>query len=196
MIVGGPGLVAVGDDETGFPATVFPVVWTSPDGYTWTRVPHDPSVFTEEAAMVDVAAGGPGLVAVGADGRGSAAVWTSPDGFTWTRVPHDEEVFGGPYDDMSSVAAVGDGFIAVGSWPWISVWTSSDGFSWTRISAGPGNGPDDTRDDPVFGEGSMHKVITDGPGVVVLGSVPERPAMWVANPASADEPATTATTTR
>lgn len=189
MIVGGPGLVAVGVDETGWPSTVFPVVWASPDGYTWTRVPHDPSVFTEETSMVDVAAGGSGLVAVGADGRLSAAVWTSPDGFTWARVPHDEEVFGGPYEDMSSVAAFGDGFIAVGSWPWINVWTSPDGFSWTRISAGPGSGPDDgTRDDPVFGEGSMHKVITDGPGVVVLGGDGGGPALWVASPTGADDP--------
>ena len=85
---------------------------------------------------------------------------------------------------MSSVAAVGDGFVAVGSWADANVWTSPDGFSWTRV-------PDD---DTVFGEDtSMHKVITGGPGIVVLGSVPERPAMWVATPTDADEPATVTT---
>lgn len=189
MIVGGPGLVAVGVDETNWdgPATVFPAVWTSPDGYTWTRVPHDQSVFPEGAGMVDVAVGSTGLVAVGFDRIDEslvAAVWSSPDGFTWTRVPHDEALFGGFHEDMSSVAAVGDGFIAVGSWAEANVWTSPDGITWNRIP----------HDEAVFGDSSMLKVITGGPGVVVLGSVPERPAMWVATPADTQDPALAPTT--
>ena len=62
---------------------VDPVVWTSPDGETWS-----PAVDLEEAlrqnggqAMADVIAAGPGLVAVGGDGTilgVSAAIWTSP----------------------------------------------------------------------------------------------------------------------
>ena len=55
-------------------------MWTSADGITWSRVPHDESVFggalTQE--MNSVTAGGPGLVAVGIDGLGNdgdEAVW-------------------------------------------------------------------------------------------------------------------------
>jgi hypothetical protein len=39
VTAGGPGLVAVGDVESGA------AVWTSVDGTTWARVPHDPAVF-------------------------------------------------------------------------------------------------------------------------------------------------------
>jgi len=68
-------------------------VWTSPDGLTWTPVPHDEAIF----------------------GGGDAAVWTSPDGVTWARVTHDEAVFGGDGNQwMVSVVAVGPGLVAVG----------------------------------------------------------------------------------
>ena len=47
-------------------------VWTSPDGITWSRVPHDETVFGGDGIqhMTSVTVGGPGLVAVGADGSG------------------------------------------------------------------------------------------------------------------------------
>ena len=99
LAVGGPGLVAVGVDYAGGDADA--AVWTSPDGVAWARLSHDEAVFggAGDQAMGWVAAGGPGLVAVGLDSSGGdwdAAVWTSPDGLAWTRVPHDEAVFGGP----------------------------------------------------------------------------------------------------
>ncbi len=50
-------------------------VWTSTDGITWSRVPHDEDVFAG-AGMRSVTAGGPGLVAVGSDGE-AAAVWVA-----------------------------------------------------------------------------------------------------------------------
>ena len=76
---------------------------TGPGGeLAWERVPHDEAVFGGEGyqSMWSVAAGGPGLVAIGSDrvsdgGPDNAAVWTSPDGLAWTRVPHDEAIFGG-----------------------------------------------------------------------------------------------------
>ncbi len=89
VVAGGPGLVAVGrgkpprqgetDDleSDGLGAAVL----TSPDGVTWSRVPHDEAVFGG-TRMISVTAGGPGLVAVGF----GAVVWTSPDGFSWSRV--------------------------------------------------------------------------------------------------------------
>ena len=90
VTVGGPGLVAVGWDTTLDRDHADAAVWTSVDGLVWSRVPHDESVFggDDRQVMYDVTAGGPGLVAVGADGDHpwdnslgqDAAVWTSVDG--------------------------------------------------------------------------------------------------------------------
>ena len=97
VTVGGAGLVAVGsaglspEAPTGRASAV---VWTSVDGLSWSRVPHDEAVFGGEGdqSVRGVAVGGPGLVAVGNDGTyhgtgdGDAVVWTSVDGFSWSRV--------------------------------------------------------------------------------------------------------------
>ncbi len=118
VTVGGPGLVAVGVDVSGNDQDA--AVWTSPDGITWFRVPHDEAVLggAGEQTMRSVTAGGPGLVAVGGDesgGDADAAVWTSPDGITWFRVPHDEAVLGGAgFQGMLGVTAGGPGLVAVG----------------------------------------------------------------------------------
>jgi hypothetical protein len=106
VTVGGPGLVAVGWDWSG--GDIDAAVWTSPDGVTWSRVPHDESIFGGPGfqEILSVAVGGPGLVAVGLDEAGGdrdAVVWTSPDGITWSRVPHDESIFGGA--DLSTCSA-------------------------------------------------------------------------------------------
>jgi len=149
VTVGGPGLVAVGsessvwDDETERSETYNAAVWTSADGLTWSRVPHDEAVFggpgTQE--MTSVTTGGPGLVAVGSDTtevgyETAAAVWTSVDGITWSRVPHDEAVFDGV--EMNSVTVGGPGLVAVGLvGPYggrdAAVWTSVDGITWSRV---------------------------------------------------------------
>ncbi len=52
-------------------------VWTSVDGITWSRVPHDETVFGGGAgySMGTVTVGGPGLVATGQDGRGRMTIW-------------------------------------------------------------------------------------------------------------------------
>ena len=115
VTVGGPGLVAVGRDA----------VWTSVDGITWTRVPHDDAVFGG-AAMVSVTAGGPGLVAVGWGDHTQggnivdAVAFTSVDGITWTRVPHNGTTFGTqnpelPVLEMRSITAIGSRLVAVGT---------------------------------------------------------------------------------
>ncbi len=94
--------------------------WTSVDGITWSRVPHDEAVFGGDASnwISSVSATGAGIVAVGSAGE-DAAVWTSPDGVTWSRVRHDEEVFGGrPEGSMSTVIAGGPGLVAVGYSGW------------------------------------------------------------------------------
>ena len=168
-VAGGPGLVAVGGgwgwwrDECD-QATV---VWTSRDGGSWQQHRVEPVAWLEQ--MVDVTAGGPGLVAVGvrrADTEdSSAAVWTSPDGVTWTPVPDDEAVFGGKGSQiMMSVTRGGPGLVAVGGDRDSSaaVWTSPDGLTWTRV-------PDD---EAVFGgQGNQHMsgVTIGGPGLVAVG---------------------------
>jgi hypothetical protein len=176
VTVGGPGLVAVGSDGPHTDRSA--AVWTSPDGVTWTRVPHDEAVFGG-GSMHSVTVGGPGLVAVGADGNPqtaihNAVVWTSPDGITWSRVPHDEAIFGGETGVwMSSVTAGGPGLVAVGSqWSFgastAAVWTSPDGITWSRVS----------HNETVFAGAVMGSVIAAGPGLVAVGSAGSDAAVW------------------
>jgi hypothetical protein len=191
VTVGGPGLVAVGRDGPIVDGEGNAAVWTSPDGFVWSRVPHDEDVFGGEGEqrMVSVTAGGSGLVAVGFDrpaeqGEGNAVVWTSRDGFVWSRVPHDEAVFGGDSRQMMlGVTTGGPGLVAVGTDGYsyrgddhlltdvpdelaavAAVWTSPDGFTWSRVP----------HDDAIFGglgEQRMESVTAGGPGLVAVGSV-------------------------
>jgi hypothetical protein len=171
VTAGGPGLVAVGSAENHVAA-----VWTSVDGITWSRVPHDDAVFPQ-GWITSVTEGGSGLVAVGSAGEDSAAVWTSVDGFVWIRVPHDEAVFGS--DVMNSVTAGGPGLVAVGEDNGnAAVWTSAEGATWSRV-------PDD---ESVFGDLSapfggpgvlsMNSVTRGGPGLVAVGSDDSDAAVW------------------
>ena len=90
VTVGGPGLVAVGFDGAVQGVRGNAVVWTSPDGISWSRVPHDAAIFGGGwVSMNSVTVGGPGLVAVGSDWMGDdkdgrATVWTSVDGISWS----------------------------------------------------------------------------------------------------------------
>ena len=172
VTMGGPGLVAVGSTLSGDSDAA--AVWTSSDGVTWSRVPHDEAVLggPDVQAMWSVTVGGPGLVAVGWDGLGvdyDAAVWTSPDGVTWSRVPHNEAVFGGPdVQAMWSVTVGGPGLVAVG-WDGLgadydaAVWTSPDGIIWSRVS-------DDEAGFDGPGLQALFGVTAGGPGVVAVGS--------------------------
>ena len=176
VTAGGPGLVAVGWDGHPHGGESNAVVWTSVDGITWSRVPHDEAIFGggSGAWMWNVTAGGPGLVAVGdagwADGHG-AAVWTSVDGITWSRVPHDEIVFGGA--SMRSVTAGGPGLVAVGEhWDAMgaAVWTSVDGITWSR--------PPSAEGDLGGGGAVMESVTAAGPGLVAAGWDAMGAAVW------------------
>jgi hypothetical protein len=197
VTVGGPGLVAVGSDRSKSVVDGVSVwsrlraaVWTSVDGLTWSRVPHDDAVFGLAGAqeMTSVTVGGPGLVAVGSqslladtvpsgndprapvpeEGDLDAAVWVSVDGITWSRVPHDESIFGGSgHQAMTSVTAGGPGLVAVGTDGLdntvdAAVWTSVDGVTWSRV-------PDDAA--VLGGENSQHmaSVVAGGPGLVAVG---------------------------
>jgi hypothetical protein len=165
VTVGGPGLVAVGGAGPGEDREWRAAVWTSPDGITWSRVPHNEALFGR-AIMNSITVGGPGLVAVGTatldNDDDVAAVWTSVDGITWSRVPYNEAVFG--RDDgqwMWSVATGGPGLVAVGSdSSGAAVWTSIDGIDWSRVP----------RNEAVFGVGEMRSVTAGGPGLVAVGA--------------------------
>ena len=77
----GGGVVAVGFDYSGGDGDA--AVWSSPDGATWTRMPHNEAIFGSPTnqRMADVVVVAGWVVAVGFDyrgGDGDAAVWTSP----------------------------------------------------------------------------------------------------------------------
>ena len=173
VTAGGPGLVAVGgfggsEAQGGFVGNEDSVgaVWTSVDGVSWSRVPHNDAVFGE-VEISDVTAGGPGLVAVGWSPEVDAGAWTSVDGLTWSLVPRESAPH---FDDgPPSVTAGGPGLVAVGqAGADAAVWTSADGFAWSRVP----------HDDAVFGgrdEAGMTDVTAGGPGLVAVG------ADWIGN---------------
>ena len=113
-------------------------LYTTVDGVIWGKGPEESAALFDSSAIDDVVAGGPGLVAVGASPAGefvpTAAAWTSTNGLDWTRVTPDGPGFDAAF--MNAVAAVGDGYVAVGG-DWdptrlMASWTSPDGATWTR----------------------------------------------------------------
>jgi hypothetical protein len=148
-------------------------VWTSMDGLTWSRVPHDESVFGGDGdqGMFDVVVGGPGLVAVGENDLG-APVWTSVDGITWARVPDDEAAFNAN-TRIFNVTATSTGLMAFGKlglgYSDLGVWTSVDGITWARV------------DDAVFGGAAPTDVTVGGPGLVAVANRSDG-FVWVATP--------------
>jgi len=178
-------LVAVGSmlDDQGVAVAA---VWTSGDGVTWDRVPHDPSIFggdgESEFSMWDVVADTSGFVAVGGERRSGAthpALWTSPDGLSWNRVDLDSATadFTGSF---AGVASGSEGLVAVGPLGMlegpgqITVWTSVDGAVWDRIAE--------------LGNGTTSDVITTDQTGLVSGAMagPYQAALW-AGPATATQ---------
>jgi len=189
--------VAVGSVVTGV-AGDFEVrraaVWTSADGSSWERAPHDEIIFGRSPGldpasgiveMTAVAATSEQIVAAGIDRTPghlgetwTAAIWASPDGVSWTRVA-DEDGF--RRATIHAVLPVASGWVAVGNAPSVgttrvaAVWTSTDGASWQRVPHDPA----------VFGVGrtSIAGVAESGTGLVAVGSdrslAPPAAAVWV-----------------
>ena len=124
----GSGLVAVGDtcsDILDGNPVCEAGAWVSPDGVSWQRVPGGSDLFGP-TALIDVAAGPSGVVAVGVTCRTSLtssdpcdpAAWFSPDGLTWERA--SSEAFATcsttPSNpdacSLETVVAGGPGFVA------------------------------------------------------------------------------------
>jgi hypothetical protein len=145
---------------------------------TWSRVPHDETVFDPsrgEDPMLDITVGGPAFVAVGWNSNGEhsdALVWISEDGITWSVLANDELPFGGPGPQtMVSVTVGGPGLVAVGTdlnieglFSGAAVWTSEDGISWSKAIVDPKSA-------------LMHDVTAGGPGLVAVGSVLEEDSL-------------------
>ena len=60
VTAGGPGIVAVGVDDSDGDGAPDGAVWTSVDGFAWSRVSRDEAVSGEGSFFFDVTAGGPG----------------------------------------------------------------------------------------------------------------------------------------
>ena len=139
---GALGLFAVGEDN--FDGAV----WTSPDGFEWSRVTAPDEFGGNDVQWLNaVAYGGPGLVAVGRN-RMNAGVWVSEDGATWVRLD-DPDLVGDSEPVVMSMLAVGpSGFVAVGQAGFESgmagggtgtrpaMWVSADGLDWERLPDG------------------------------------------------------------
>ncbi len=165
VTLGGPGLVAVGNECGADCTTISAVVWVSVDGVTWERPEVDPAVFEEGTLLTAVTGGGPGLVAVGLEqtqeGGSAAAIWVSEDGFNWSQAPAIEE-----FAEISrvplGVAASGSRLVAVGSGSdeqgiFGRIWISDDGLAWTLALELP--------------DVELINVTAGGPGFLALGSV-------------------------
>jgi hypothetical protein len=139
-VVEGPaGLLAAGSFPRGVcggPATV-DVLWTSPDGLTWTRV-QPPADFAS-SSVYTLDAGSAGYIATGILKDGvTAAVWVSADGRSWRRTPLPKTTSGTVLVDGATAFA--GGFVLSGareiqvgcgeSVQVPSVWWSADAKSW------------------------------------------------------------------
>lgn len=134
LVVGGPGLVAVGEAFTGESWAPRPAVWASADGRHWARVPHDLEVFgsAEGGSIAAVAAGSRGLIAVGGEFfTPGTTVWRSVDGLEWVRLPPNPDL--GAVNDLT---VFNGGYVAVGeeyegNARVAAAWLSNDGSEWT-----------------------------------------------------------------
>ncbi len=156
------GLVAWGQDgepvctAPGAGQTCGPVpqmVWTSADGFTWTRASGVSAL--SGATIQSIAAGPSGLVAVGETGSGSPVIWTSATGATWSRVTLPASLF--PGATISDIRATTTGYVlagavnvevpsytggavAAGPSGTAAAWWSADGRRWVRASVQRQNG--------------------------------------------------------
>ena len=116
----GGGWMAVGEEDPICMTACAPtraLVWTSPDGSTWTQAPAAPALAS--AAIQGVIQSGARYVAVGKAGL-HGAVWTSTNGTVWTRIP-DTTAFHAPAgtdpmmgEGMQGIAGRGGRLVAVG----------------------------------------------------------------------------------
>jgi hypothetical protein len=143
----GDGLIALANGMRSGPEGTSPppLVWTSEDGESWSRVAAEISGFAEGDRIAAAATFGSSIVAIGSDAAGNAQ-WTSNDGRTWIPAGDGADAFAGYV--VADLTAGGPGLVAVGALVTgendAAVWTSTDGTSWDRAVddatfGGPGN---------------------------------------------------------
>lgn len=181
-LAGGPGRwVAVGIAVNGTSITGG-AVWTSMDGSTWRRAPSHEAAF---GPIHGVTHGSDGFLAVGTNLAGTkAVVWRSPDGISWRAAPDADALDNyGLQIEMRDVAAVGDGYVAVGhllfgtQFPSGVIWWSTDGVSWTRAP-----------DAPMFQQARILAVVGSRASAVAVGTFGSPdfaiPTIWISPPRS------------
>lgn len=148
VVVGGPGLVAVGEMtpccfDPSYEETWEAVIWTSRDGRRWELLPgldtFGKGGFRAVAANEDglMIAAGYEVLPLENDRDGAkfateARLWQSENGVDWTRAA-------APEGDVHDIAPWRSGWVAVGSLDDEAiVATSEDGETWTSHVIGPG----------------------------------------------------------
>ncbi len=172
------------------------LIWTSPDGLTWTQQPWDGTVFggAGDQEVMGISSGGPGTVAVGysavstgIDSGYTALVWTSADGVNWTRAESSPDALAG--GRLTSVIRWGPGLVAGGSatqqdedstirFMTAGVWESMNGTTWSRTllpRQDEENLDDLTVRDLVVFRGGLVAVGTDEP----FGGPTAHGAIWI-----------------
>lgn len=158
-------------------------VWREEDG-EWVRRP-DPVFESEHQQWAfDLATGDSGMVVAGSEsvwGEVRTRLWFSPDGETWESVDGGPE---GPFastgpSSVDAVAAIGDGFVAVGSRTGENdqdgaAWYSADGRTWEALETPTLGGP---------GRQALRTVAHDGDvvvagGFMVDGNGQGQPVVW------------------
>jgi hypothetical protein len=99
----------------------------------------------------------------------SSAILFSPDGWNW------RQVVAPPATRLSSVAAGGPGFVAVGregvsEFGFVpAVWVSANGIDWNQVSFNPAADRPATAEGPPFTGSWMHEVVATTTGLVAIG---------------------------
>lgn len=189
VVEGGPGLIAVGADDT--PDTERrAAVWTytEPDG--WERTDREAPALDGPGSleMNTITTFDEQYVAVGQGGDASAGVWTSPDGRQWERIPDDpNNLDGDGTPTMLDVTDANGQLIAVGTERFpdghsiAAAWLSDDAHTWERIEHEP----------ELFDQGdptTMTSVIALDERIVIGGhagdgrdiDAPLHPVVWIA----------------
>jgi hypothetical protein len=161
----GSRFVMVGSTE-GAGSTEGPkaVAWYSVNGTSWS--PSDPLA----GAVYDVVFFEGVFVAIGGDEKGPAA-WLSSDGASWQRATPLAGATTGQLAVLTAVALGGRGVVAVSlnAQGTVGVWTSADGLTWISISSVGGL----QTSAPAPAADQATDVVSGGPGIVIVGSVPD-----------------------
>ncbi len=184
--------VGMAEDSAG---NIVAAVWLSLDGRSWERIDADSAIFAGQndgdVTMNDVAWTADGYIAVGSEDGTAVRVWLSPDGLNWSLADTADSFAN--IGTLSSVAAIGSGYVAAGPHGWtdqtdpsITLWTSPDGAHW----------------DPVLtaGQGYVSEIVANASGIALAGAFPSEfdvhagvwagPSFDPANPPSAPETVT------